>query len=409
MYYRNITTKLELSIEDTPVIFINGARQSGKSTLVKWLSQEKHPARYLTFDDNSTLAAATADPERFISGIDGSVIIDEIQRVPELFLAIKKSVDQNRQPGRFILTGSANVLLLPNLADSLAGRMEILTLWPFSETEILDTRANFVQNLFQDNLPESTQKLERKQLISRVVTGGYPEALQRRNDSRREQWFNSYVTTILQRDIRDISNIESLTAMPRLLSLLAARSGSLLNYSELSRTSGISQSTLKRYMTLLQTTFLIKPLPAWSANLSKKLIKSPKIMLSDTGLSCYLTGSDQQKLTENPSAFGIVLENFVCMELCKQISWAEKNYQLFHFRSTTGDEVDFVIEDMSGNIAAIELKSRATIKPNDYKGIKMLANQTSNKFKKGIILYTGNEIIPIAKNITALPISTLWS
>ncbi|MBN2103894.1 ATP-binding protein, partial [bacterium] len=357
-------------MKDTPIIFLNGARQSGKSTLVKWLCQEKYPARYLTFDDSNVLAAASADPEGFISGIDGPVIIDEIQRVPELFLAIKKSVDQDRKPGRFILTGSANVLLLPKLADSLAGRMEILTLWPFSETEILETTTNFIQKIFHDDLPKSFQKLNRKHLISRLVTGGYPEAFDRKNDSRREQWFSSYVTTILQRDIRDIANIEGLTAMPRLLSLLATRAGSLLNYAELSRTSTIPQSTLKRYMTLLETTFLIKPLPAWSANLSKKLVKSPKVMLCDTGLSCYLTGADQQKLTEDPSTVGSILENFVCMELCKQISWTEKKYQLFHFRSATGDEVDFVIEDMAGNIAAIELKSRETIKSDDFKGIK---------------------------------------
>lgn len=409
MYYRNLTPKFEAALRDTPVIFLNGARQSGKSTLVKWLSQQIHPAQYLTFDDSNVLAAASMDPEGFISAIDGDVIIDEIQRVPELFLAIKKSVDQNRQSGRFILTGSANVLLLPSLADSLAGRMEILTLWPFSETEILKTKANLIHNIFHGNLPGSFQKLERKQLASRLVTGGYPEAFERKKDSRREQWFSSYITTILQRDIRDIANIEGLTAMPRLLSLLAARAGSLLNYAELSRTSAIPQSTLKRYMTLLETTFLIKPLPAWSANLNKKLVKSPKVMLCDTGLTCYLTGTDRQKLMEEPSVLGGVLENFVCMELYKQISWAEKKYQLFHFRSATGDEVDFVIEDMAGNIAAIELKSRATIKKDDFKGIKLLAKETGNKFKKGILFYTGQEIIPFTKDIVAMPISLLWS
>ena len=409
MYYRNLTSKIEAALKDTPIIFLNGARQSGKSTLVKWFCQEKHPARYLTFDDSSILAAASADPEGFISRLDGPVIIDEVQRVSELFLAVKKSVDQDRKPGRFILTGSANVLLLPKLADSLAGRMEILTLWPFSETEILKTTTNFIKNIFQNNLPKSVNKLDIKHLSSRIITGGYPEAFERKNDSRREQWFNSYITTILQRDVRDIANIEGLTAMPRLLSLLAARAGSLLNYAELSRTSTIPQSTLKRYLTLLETTFLIKLLPAWSANLSKRLVKSPKIMLCDTGLSCYLTGSDRQKLTEDPTMTGSILENFVCMELWKQISWTDKKYQLFHFRSTTGDKVDFVIEDMAGNIAAIELKSRETIKTEDFKGIKLLSKETGDKFKKGILLYTGQEIIPFAKNIIAMPISSLWS
>jgi hypothetical protein len=251
--------------------------------------------------------------------------------------------------------------------------------------------------------------LERAKLISRLVTGGYPEAFQRKNDSRREQWFSSYITTILQRDIRDIANIEGLTAMPRLLSLLAARAGSLLNYAELSRTSGIPQSTLKRYMTLLETTFLIKPLPAWSANLNKKLVKSPKIMICDTGLSCYLTGTDQQRLMESPSLLGTVLENFLCMELHKQISWMDKKHHLFHFRSSTGDEVDFVVEDMAGNVVAIELKSRETIKKDDFKGIRFLAKEIGDRFKKGILLYTGQEAIPFSTNMFAFPISSLWS
>ena len=409
MYYRNLTPKIEESLTDTPVIFLNGPRQSGKSTLVKWLSEAKHPARYLTFDDSNMLAAASSDPAGFISAIDQPVIIDEIQRVPELFLAIKKTVDQNRRPGSFLLTGSANVLLLPKLADSLAGRMEILTLWPFSETEINKTPANFIDNLFQGSLPQSFKQLQRQHLISRLVTGGYPEAFDRKNDDRRQRWFNSYITTILQRDIRDIANIEGLTAMPRLLSLLAARSGSLLNFAELSRTSAIPQSTLKRYLTLLETTFLIKPLPAWSTNLNKKLVKSPKIMLCDTGLSCYLTGTDQRKLTDDPSALGCILENFVCMELLKQISWADKTYQLFHFRSAAGHEVDFVIEDMAGNLSVIEVKSRETIKSEDVKGIKWIAKETGQRFKKGVLLYTGHEVVPIAKNITALPVSSLWS
>jgi uncharacterized protein len=409
MYYRNITSRIEAALEDTPIIFLNGARQSGKSTLVKWIAQERHPARYMTFDDSNVLAAASMDPQGFISNIDGPVILDEIQRVPELFLAIKKTVDQSRQPGRFILTGSANVLLLPRLADSLAGRMEILTLWPFSETELLKSKTNFIQRIFDGKIPAACAKPGREELVSRLITGGYPEAFERRNYSRRLQWFNSYITTILQRDIRDIANIEGLKEMPRLLSILAARTGGLLNYAELSRASSIRQSTLNRYMTLLETTFLFKPLPAWSANLSKKLIKSPKIMLCDTGLSCCLTGTDHQKLMQDPSAFGNMLENFVYMELTKQISWSDKPYNLFHFRSAAGHEVDFVIEDTAGGIAAIELKSRETIKKDDFKGLKLLAGETGSRFKQGILLYTGSEPLVFSEKLAALPVSFLWS
>ncbi|MBN1364249.1 MAG: ATP-binding protein [Syntrophaceae bacterium] len=409
MYHRNITSKLIKSLEDTPVIFINGARQVGKSTLVEWLAQEKYPAKYITLDDQNILAAVSSDPQGFIHNLEGPVIIDEIQRVPELFLNIKQSVDKNRKPGRFILTGSANVLLLPKLSDSLVGRMEILTLWPFSESEILQKPASFASNLFKPSNIKNIPPLHKDQFVKRLITGGYPEAVQRQTSQRREAWFNSYITTILQRDIRDLANIENLTTMPRLLSLLAARTTSLLNYAELSRTTGLAQSTLKRYLSLLETTFLYKTLPAWSANLSKRLVKSSKIMLCDTGLSCYLTGADVDKLSNDQTSMGSILENFVCMELCKQLSWHEKKLQLFHFRSSTGSEIDFIIEDLAGRIVALEVKSRATIKADDFKAIKSLAQETSDRFAAGVVLYCGNESIPFGKNLFALPISALWA
>jgi len=293
MIRRNIWNSLAEAMADTPVVLINGARQTGKSTLAKWYTENISGGRYLTLDDATVLAAATQDPAGFLSGLDGPVVLDEIQHAPGLFPAVKAEVDRDRRPGRFLLTGSADVLLLPDLSESLAGRMEILTLWPFSDGEMMESNASFIDQVFSENSVSSPQSPEsRQELLQRIIIGGFPEVVSRKDARRRNAWFGSYITTILQRDVRDLANIEHLTLLPRLLSLLATRSSCLLNYSELSRSLALPQSTLKRYMALLETTFLVQLLPPWSANLGKRLVKSPKIMLCDTGLMAYLLGMD---------------------------------------------------------------------------------------------------------------------
>src|SRR5574340_996593 len=289
MYRRNITGILLEALSDSPVVLVNGARQVGKSTLVRSLGESDHPARYLTLDDATVFSAANADPAGFLAGLPGAVVLDEIQRAPGLFLAIKAQVDQKRQAGRFLLTGSANVLLLPALSESLAGRMEIVTLWPLSQGELDNAQERFVDTLFAETPSFSCDGGEdRDNLIAKVLRGGYPEVVARPAADRRNAWFGSYVTAILQRDVRDLAHIEGLTDLPRLLSLLAARLGSLLNLAEISRSIAMPQTTLKRYMTLLQATFLVQPLPAWSGNLGKRLVKAPKLFLNDTGLAAYL-------------------------------------------------------------------------------------------------------------------------
>ena len=282
MITRNITPKIIEALSDTPVVMLNGARQTGKSTLAKSLISKKHIGHYVTLDDATALSAAKHDPAGFLSGLGESAVIDEIQRAPELFVAIKADVDRNRKPGRYLLTGSANVLLLPRLSESLAGRMEIFTLWPFSQGEFSGISEKFIDILFSEKLPirQLTDTDNETAIIERAIRGGYPEAAARISESRRRAWFGSYITTILQRDVRDIANIDGLTAMPRLLSMLSTRSPSLLNYSELSRTTGLPQSTLKRYMALFETIFLIDHLPAWYSNLGKRLVKTAKLVMN---------------------------------------------------------------------------------------------------------------------------------
>ena len=345
MIPRNITPCLLEALADRPVVLLHGARQVGKSTLAVSLASGPHPARYVTLDDAAELAAAHSDPVGFIGRLSGPVVLDEIQRAPELLLSIKREVDRNRRPGRFLLTGSANVLFLPRLADTLAGRMEIHTLWPLSQGEIEGVRDGFVDAVFSDTLPPVTGDGEPwTRLIERIVRGGYPEVVREEAPAARQAWFGSFVTTVLQREVREISNIEALTAMPRLLALLAARAGGLLNISDLSRSLGIPLTTLKRYLALLETTFLIQTLPAWAANLGKRLAKAPKVVLTDTGLMTYLLGLAPDRLSLEPTFRGPLLETFAAMEIRKQITWSETQPSMLHFRTSAGHEVDLVLE-----------------------------------------------------------------
>jgi predicted AAA+ superfamily ATPase len=392
------------------VVFIQGARQTGKSTLAQSLAAHGHPARYFTLDDASTLAAAESDPQGFVSGLDGPVILDEVQRAGGLALAIKSSVDANRKPGRFLLTGSANLLLLPKLSESLAGRIEIHTLWPLSQGELAGLQDNFIDAVFADHFIADKIKAENWQkLVARFARGGYPEMLHRADPHRRRAWFGSYITTILQRDVRDISNVRDLAELPRLLSLLASRAAGLLEYADLSRSLSIPQTSLKRYMALMEATFLIQTLPAWFTNIGKRLVKSPKLLINDTGLLVHLLGADADRLRNDPTLGGSVLENFVVMELLKQRGWSRLQPSLFHFRTHNGDEVDVVLEDPSGRIVGVEVKATSSVNAGHFNGLRALADAAGNRFVRGIVLHAGASAISFGMKLMAVPIPALWS
>lgn len=408
MYQRNISSQIEAALADSPVVLLHGARQTGKSTLIQHLARKEHPARYLTLDDAAVLAATEADPAGFLAGLDGPVALDEVQRAPGLFVAIKAEVDRHRRPGRFMLTGSANVLMVPRLSESLAGRMEILSLWPLSQGEIEGRQEGFVDAMFADAIPKAKHALGTPDLSSRMLAGGYPEVLTRQSPDRRRAWFGSYISAILQRDVRDLANIEGLTAMPRLLALLAARIGSLLNHSELARALAMPQSTLKRYMALLEATFMVQLLPPWSSNRGKRLVKSPKLYLIDTGLAASLLGVDRPSAGQDATFMGPLIENFVVMELRKQITWSRVQPQMFHFRTLAGQEVDIVLEDASGQIVGVEVKASRTLGDGDFKGLRTLAEQAGKSFRRGVVLYEGIEAVSFGRNMIAMPLSFLW-
>jgi hypothetical protein len=410
MHPRHIAPLLTDALADTPVVLINGARQSGKSTLAQTQSTGT-PRQYLTLDDAVVLNAAKSDPAGFIDGLQGAVTLDEVQRVPEIFLAIKAAVDRQRQPGRFLLTGSANVLLLPGIADSLAGRMEVLSLWPLSSAEIADSAGlNRADALFQGDWSGlMVPPCERAALIERLLAGGFPEAVSRTSARRRDAWFDSYVQAILQRDVRELANIEQLTEIPNLLALLATRSGTLLNFAELSRSAAIAQSTLKRYFALLEMLFLVVRVPSWERNAGKRLVKAPKVFLPDSGLLNYLTGSTAESLSAKPGLAGGLVETFVLAELLKHLAFSGARLSLWHYRTQTNIEVDFILENRLGQITGIEVKAGATVDAKDFKGLRHLQETEAAIFQRGMVLYAGREVVPFGNNLWAVPLSVWWA
>lgn len=406
VFNRNLQTKLDAALTDTPAVLIIGARQVGKTTL----SRSGQNNNYLTFDDVNILAAARKSPQDFINNLSKPVIIDEIQLCPEILPIIKQDIDNNRLPGQFILTGSANVLTLPNVSESLAGRVEVLTLRTLSQIEIEGNSTNLIDRLFGDefSFPTEFAVENRDDLLNRMLVGGYPEVVSRKTESRRQDWFQSYITTILQRDIRDLANIEGLVDLPRLLSLLAARAAGLLNVAEVSRSIGFPQMTLHRYMSLLEKVFLIETVPAWSGSLKSRLVKTPKIFITDTGLLSYLQGLNLKRLQNEPTLARSLTENFAVVELKKQLGWSETRAEMFHFRTSNEKEVDIILENRAGELVGIEIKSSSSVNPGDFKSLQMLAENLPNKFKRGIILYSGNKFLSFGKNLFLLPLTALW-
>lgn len=409
IYTRNISQSILKSLKNNPVVLINGARQVGKSTLTEELVRKNYKAQYLSFDDHAVLFAASSDPFGFLDKYDNPLAIDEIQRSPEIFMAIKKIVDGRKKSGQFLLTGSANVLTIPKVSESLAGRMILHNLWPLSQGEIRGKKEGFINFVFEQNkLPDLKKAIKQDKLAEIIITGGYPRSLKAQDQEDRVEWMRSYVDTILQRDIRSLANIEGLKDLPHILSIIAERVGNLINLADISRITKLNKVTLKRYYILLQMVFLVTELPAWFVNRDKRLAKAPKVYLNDTGLACYFKQITKEDLLNDKNHLGSLLENFVVMELKKQITWNDKKPNIYHFRTQNGQEVDIVLEGQNKKIVGIEVKASSKIDAKDLQGLKKLKEIAGNKFTRGIILYTGEHAIPLDEQFWALPINSLW-
>jgi predicted AAA+ superfamily ATPase len=408
MIERAITTRLLAALADTPVVTLVGGRQTGKSTLVSGLAEHGHEAEYVTLDDPTELAGARNDPVAFVDRFAGPVILDEIQRAPEIFLALKAAVDSDRRPGRFLLTGSANVLFVPTVAEALAGRMEVLTLWPFSAAELQGRPGGrFLELLFEDGPKFSAKHLGPEELVSRLLAGGYPEAVAREDDERRRSWFSNYMTTILERDVRAMADIERLEQLPALLTAVALRSRGPLNKSGLSQDLGIPNSSIDRYLALLDRVFLVRRLAAWHNRLGPRLVKSPKLLVGDSGLLCSLLRVNRERLLEDDSLRGLVLEDYVGMELVKSATATQSGEDVLHYRTVKGAEIDFLVEAPDGRIAGIEVKSARSVDARDFKRFARLEQTVGDRFARGVVLYTGDRAVSFGERLAAWPISLL--
>lgn len=397
------------ALDDTRVVVVLGARQVGKSTLVQAVAAEDRPATLHTLDDQATRDAATADPTGFVAGLTLPVVVDEVQRAPDLLLAIKVRVDRDPAPGQFLLTGSANILTAPRIADALTGRAEYLRLAPFSQGELRGTRESFVPLLFKGRWPHVTGAgVGAAAYAELIAVGGYPAVIGR-NDARRARFLESYVDTIVQRDLSTIARVHDQANVRRLLSAIASMSASLLNFDRLGRDLALPANTLRSHAALLDTLFLTTRLEAWSTNLLSRIVKTPKAYITDSGLLCHLIGVDAARLAQVGSIAGPAFETFVAMELRRQIAWQEDAPRLFHYRDREGREVDLVLERRDGSVAAVEVKTGASASSSDFRGLRHLRDRLGPRFKAGVLLYTGEHTVPFEDRLAAVPLSGLWA
>ena len=407
LHPRFVEPRLAEALEDTPVVLIHGPRQCGKTTLAQVVGEQRGHV-YFSFDDDATLAAATADPIGFMADLPERSTLDEVQRAPGLFAALKTQVDRRRSPGRFLLTGSSNVLLIPSLSDSLAGRMGIQRLHPLAQCELAGRAPDFLDRLFAGDFPVGRSERLGRSLAELIVAGGYPAALARGAARRRAAWYRDYVETLVQRDVRALARIASLDVLPRLLSLAAGHTARLINVSDLASPFQQSRPTIREYVTLLERVFLLDELPPWHVNRSSRLIKSAKLHLGDTGVASALLGLDAASLWQDREILGQLLETFVFQELRRHASWHEEELRFYHYRDKDGGEVDVVIERGPRLLAGIEVKAAATVTAADFRGLRRLREAAGRRFVAGVVLYDGETSAGFGEGLHAVPIRALW-
>jgi uncharacterized protein len=406
---RNIRPTVVEALTEARAVCLLGARQSGKSTLARVIAEDEHPAEYLTLDNDSTRRAALEDPTGFIAGVSGSAVIDEVQRAPDLMLAIKERLDRNNERGQFLLAGSANILTLPTIADALPGRVDYVRMWPFSQGELVGRRESFIDRLLVGEPPRvEDAEVGRGTYAARIVAGGFPDA-QDRGARGRARFFTSYVSTILGRDLPDIANVRDATGVERLLRILAARSAGLLSLRSIARELGVDHKTVAAQTRILEELFLVWRLQPWRVDLGSRQVKTPKIYMTDTGLLTHLTNIDAKGIAQSPTLAGSIVETFVAMEMARQCDWADSPASLFHYRDQQQREVDVVLELGSGEVAGVEIKTTAGVRAKDFAGLRYLRDKLGARFKAGVVLYTGRQTLNFGDRLTAVPLCGLWS
>lgn len=405
---RHLAGPVAAALEDTPVVVINGPRQAGKTTLAAGLLSGGR-GTYLSLDEPDVRAAARDDPAALLGGRAEPVVLDEFQREPDLLLAVKASVDSDRRPGRFVLTGSSRYLTLPRVSESLAGRVEVLELLPFSQGELEGAAERFLARLFRPSPWTRPPTLDRRDYLRRICAGGFPEALRRPAGRRRERWFDSYVQTVTRRDVTEIADVRRIDELSTLLQLVAARSASVLSVADLARDAALKWETANTYLALLEAVYLVHRVPAWTSSATTRLTKQPKVVIGDSGLAAHLLGVDTDGLMAPGSPLvGPLLEGFVVAELIKQRTWSDVDVRLSHFRDRDRHEVDVVLETRDGRVAAVEVKAVTRIRGEHLHGLRRLMDVAGERFVQGVLLYTGGEVVQLDDRLHAVPLSALW-
>lgn len=406
IFPRLTTRQVSASLRDTPVVMLTGPRQCGKTTLVRQLLEGDRP--YFTLDDQTMLAAAQIDPVGFVRGMERATI-DEIQRAPDLLRAIKLVVDNDRRPGRFLLTGSANVLALPQLSESLAGRMAVVELLPLSRAETRGSIPAFLGRALDGEVLPPDDLVIGRDLVEAVLTGGFPEMLRRGDPKRRRAWGRDYLNTLVRRDVTDIAEVDRQQLMLQLFRLLAQHSGQLTNFAALAGQVGLDDKTARRYVTILEQLYVVRKIDPWFRNRLKRLVKTPKLHFLDSGLLSAVTGATRERIGADRSLFGALLESYVFAEITRQSAWMDEPCTLAHYRDKDQVEVDIVVEDPTGGVVGIEVKASATVSPGDFRGMKRLAAAAEPNFRVGVVLYDGERVVPFGDRLFAAPISSLWA
>ncbi|MDT3438788.1 MULTISPECIES: ATP-binding protein [unclassified Pseudofrankia] len=397
------------ALADTRVVVINGARQVGKSTLAEIVVDARDDTRTYYLDDDLARTAAAADPASFVD-FAGLLVIDEIQRAPDLLLAIKHKVDRDPRPGRFLLTGSARLWGLKGIPDILPGRSETVALWPLAQGEIDGGFDGFVDAVFESDEPVLARgTLGRTDYIALALRGGFPEAVHRVDTRRRARFFDSYISDLIERDIRQISEIERTEELRQLVKALAATAGGLLVPARLSSDLSLPATTVRRHLAALELACVIERIPAWSNNLTTRAVGTPKVIFVDSGLAGHLMSMSLRRASYPTANVGPLIENFVLGELARQLTWAQARVSLFHYRDRDRNEVDAVLERGSGEVVGVEVKAAATVRAEDFRGLRRLQEQIGDRFQAGYVLYAGPEVFHFGPRLRAAPISSLWT
>lgn len=411
MYPRRLHSLVLEAVQHARIVFIAGARQVGKTTLVSEITGPggPYPMTAYTLDDRATLDAALEDPAGFVAGLGGSAFIDEVHRAPDLLLELKKAVDADTTPGRFLITGSANILANRRILDALPGRIDRLDLWPLARSEIEDGTLNLIDELLAGRAPHlSGMPTGPDAYAPYIAEGGYPEARQRPAGRLRNRWFRDYIAGAVERDVRELADLRRADDVGQLLRLVASQSANLLSYRKIGDQLQMSDKTAKEYIVLLEEMFLVRRLPGWRPGLGAREVAKPKAYICDPGLLCYLLGADEARIRSDDQVKGKACETFVAAELLKHASWAEQDVRMFHYQRQQED-VDFIIENRAGEIVAVEVKATATVRRQDWRWLEQLRDIRGSSFNAGIIVHAGPQTVPLGDRLWAVPYAALWA